>query len=686
MLPRGTAGAEHVNVENGKPPEPGAHNPGSVEELNSAEETRLLLDAVHDYAIFALGPDGEVRSWNLGAARLFGYEAHEILGRNFSRFYGPDDLEADKPGQELVVASRTGRIEDEGWRVRKDGSRIWVDTIITALRDESGTLRGFAKVTRDLTSRRAAEELLRQSEEMFRLLVASVKEYAIYLLDPEGKIVTWNAGAERIKGYAPEEIIGRHFSVFYTEEERAAGEPEAKLAYARKHGSWEGEGWRVRKDGTRFWSSVVLTAVTDERGELRGFAKVTRDITDRKRNEDVQRSLIEQQLARARAEEERRVAEASFRSAEEANRAKDNFLATLSHELRTPMTTILGWSRLLPTLDPDDPIARQALDSIARSATLQAQLIDDVLDVSRIVAGKLRLQLAETDVASVLDAALESVRPAAAAKGLTVDVSIDPAVGTVHADPTRLQQVVWNLLTNAVKFTPHGGTVGLAARRTPRGLEIEVRDSGEGIEAEFLPHMFEPFRQAEGPSTRSHGGLGLGLSIVRYLVEAHGGTVSVASPGKGLGARFSVSLPLPEGAGWGHPGRSVQDEIANRPLRDRRLLVVDDDSEGRRLVATLLRRAGAIVHEVDSGFAALAALEEYTPDLIVTDLAMPVMDGLSFVHAARTRPALAALPIVALSAFPPGSGRSPGEFAAYLMKPVDPFELLDTLVRVLEKA
>jgi PAS domain S-box-containing protein len=344
----------------------------------TADDLALLVDSVRDYAMLLLSPDGEIQSWNAGAEAITGYSPAEAIGRHFSLLYLPEDIASKKPQRELEVALEKGRVEDEGWRRCRDGTQFWTNTVITALREEDGSLRGFAKVARDMTARRRAEEALRQSEEVFRLLVASVKDYAIFLLDPQGVITTWNAGAQRIKGYTPEEIIGRHFSTFYPEDDIRDRKPERELEIASEYGSVEDEGWRLRKDGTRFWANVVITAVHDEHGKLRGFAKVTRDMTERKRADEMQRALFEQREARFHAEEERRHAEASYRVAQEANRAKDEFLMTLSHELRTPMTAILGWSRLLPTMSPSDTGFREAIASIARSAQLQARLIDDV--------------------------------------------------------------------------------------------------------------------------------------------------------------------------------------------------------------------------------------------------------------------------------------------------------------------
>jgi PAS domain S-box-containing protein len=648
------------------------------------EELALLIDAVQDYAIFTLSPAGKIRSWNRGAARIMGYAAEEIVGQHFSRFYTREDIDNDKPGTELRVAAAEERIEDEGWRIRSDGRRFWANTVITALRDHKGELRGFAKVTRDLTVRREAEEKLRRSEELFRLLVASVKDYAIFMLDKNGCVATWNAGARRIKQYAPGEIIGRHFSLFYPEEDVRARKPERELEIATRDGSVEDEGWRVRKDGTQFWANVVITAIHDDRGALIGFAKVTRDVTERKKADEAQKALLEQRERRLQAEEEKRRAEQMYHGEQEANRAKDEFLMTLSHELRTPMTAILGWSKLLPMMRIDDATFREAVESIGRSASLQARLIEDVLDVSRIVSGKLRLNIENGDVARVLRTAMDSVRAAADAKLITIATAFAPNLGRASFDSTRLQQIVWNLLTNAVKFTPRNGRVELAAKRTASELQISVTDTGQGIEPQFLPHVFEPFRQAETPSTRAHGGLGLGLSIVRYLIEAHGGSVFAESEGRGKGARFVVTLPI-----LAVVARDVEvHEASGEPAIDHmsdltgcEILVVDDDIDARQLISAVLRRAGATVATADSASAALEFLSTHPPPhLILSDIAMPDVDGFALQRMLRERPELGNTRVLALTAFPASAtGSAEAEFDDYLRKPIDPFALTQSI-------
>jgi PAS domain S-box-containing protein len=657
--------------------------PNKTTSAPRAEEFAILVDAVEDYAVFLLDPTGIIRSWNRGAARIMGYTEDEAVGKHFSLFYGPEDLASEKPKRELETATSEGRVEDEGWRIRKDGQHFWANTVITVLRNEKGEITGFAKVTRDMTARRHAEEELRQSTEVFQLLVSAVRDYAIFMLDPNGNIATWNKGAQRIKGYTPDEIIGSHFSRFYTEEDKANHKPERELEIAREKGSVEDEGWRVRKDGTRFWANVVITAVFDSSGELRGFAKVTRDISDRKEAEETRRALLEQREARLQAEEERSRAEASYRVSQEANRAKDDFLMTLSHELRTPMTAILGWSRMLPAMSPDDPMFHEAVASIAGGAQLQARLIDDILDVSRIVSGKLRLSPETMEVARVIMNASEAVNATAEAKNITITLMLAPTLGVIIADPTRIQQVIWNLLNNALKFTPRGGKVEVSARRTASHVQVSVTDTGEGIDQRFLPHIFEPFRQAESPQTRVHGGLGLGLSIVRYIAEAHGGTIAAESEGRGKGSTFTVTLPVRSvTAGTGPVRNALGDMFMHRDrLRGIEIVLVDDEVESRKMVAAVLRAAGANLTAFDSASAALEALDQHRPDIVLTDIAMPEMDGYAFTRAMRERGYGSTVKIVALSAFPATGDKASG-FDAYLTKPIDPFHLVDEIARI----
>jgi PAS domain S-box-containing protein len=381
------------------------------------------------------------------------------------------------------------------------------------------TNRGVVAVYTELEDQ---AERLRQAEDRLRLLLDSVHDYAICMLSPTGEITSWNVGAERLFAYSAEDIIGRSVACFYTEDERAEALPAEHLREARERGRFEGECVRVRQGGLLFDAHVVLTPVQTNR-ELRGYSLVVRDITERKRLEDDLRRRAEELAA--------------------ANRAKEDFLATLSHELRTPLNAMLGWTRLLRMGKLQGAAAERALGTIERNARAQEQLIADILDVSRIVTGKLRFELVPCELAPVVDAAIDAVRPAADAKGLQLMSDIAWS-GTVLGDSDRLQQVFWNLLVNAIKFTPAGGVVSIAVSRTGSTTAITVTDSGEGISDELLPFIFDRFRQGDSSVTRPHGGLGLGLSIVRHIVELHGGKIQAWSAGTGQGATFSVFLPV----------------------------------------------------------------------------------------------------------------------------------------------
>jgi len=505
----------------------------------SEERFKLLVESVRDYAIFMLDPDGLVLTWNAGAERFKGYRADEIIGRHFSRFYPPEALARGLPQHELEVAREVGSFEDEGWRVRKDGSLFWANVVITAVHDATGTLVGFAKVTRDLTQRKNQEEALRQSEERFRLLVEGVSDYAIFMLDVNGRVATWNSGAQRIKGYSADEIIGRHFSIFYPAEARDSGWPDYELKMAAEKGSFVDNGWRLRKDGTTLWANVTISALRDGTGHLVGYAKLTRDLTESKRVEAVE-------LANQHRDEILEAERSARMAAQRATRVKDEFLATLSHELRTPLSAILGWTQVLLKggVESDPAKRRRAIEVIDRNARAQVQLIDDLLDLSRIMTGKIRLDLQQVSLLAVVEAAVDSARPTADAKDIRLKAILDQVQATINGDAARLQQVVWNLLTNAIKFTPKGGQVQVLLQRVNSHLELSVSDTGIGIPASFLPQVFDRFSQRDSSTTRVFGGLGLGLAISKQLVELHGGSIRATSQGEGLGSTFFVELPL----------------------------------------------------------------------------------------------------------------------------------------------
>ncbi len=1152
-----------------------------------ADSFRLLVESEQDHAIFMLDPAGQILTWNRGAERIKGYAAAEIIGRHFSTFYLAEDRASNKPEARLRTAAREGRAEDEGWRQRKDGTRFWANAVITALYDEAGTLFGFGKVTRDLTHERGAAEDLRRSEERFRLLIEGVSDYAIYLLDPLGNVSSWNSGAQKIKGYAPSEIIGKHYSAFFTPEDIAAGCPANELKTVLATGHFEEEGWRVRQDGTRFWANVVLTVLHDESGAHVGFAKVTRDLTNRRNAEITARELLREQAARTAAEaaEERitqererykalsrrlevifegiadgvtvqeasgeivfansaaaticgfdsvaeflrapvgetvsrfdlfdekgrrferenlpgrqvfqgaesasatmrvrerasgkewwtvirarpvrddagraelvvniwhdvssarrreehevylsaastrlgssldyevmlrslagllvpnladwcsihlltegvlenvavahvdptRVEQAreynkqyppdpsaargiwnvirtgqselhqdisdallqlaakdpehlqllrsigmksvltvpvrvrdrvvgalslvsaesakrydemdralaeelgrrvgsalenvrlyaaekkareqlelvaragdSFsgtldyeatlrsvvhialpvlgdlaflhiiegtdvrciagaygdaeanalleqtmfdrskradwelsalvtgnsgfhpnidhsalreltgapvplellrrlkiaslatvpiksqgellgaltvcfgksgrrhmpedvklteeiarraavavmqarlfskmqaaaeaasqaaRAAEEASRVKDEFLATVSHELRTPLNAIMGWASLLQKRDANPNILK-GLEVIYRNAHAQAKIIEDVLDVSRIVTGKLRLELTRTDLNIMIRDAIEVVRPSASAKNISLEFSNPTDKSLLVADPERLQQVVWNLLSNSIKFTDSGGSVAIAVSQEQSSLAVTVTDSGRGIDPDFLPYVFDRFKQADGSTTRRVGGLGLGLAIVRHIVELHGGRVAASSAGLGKGATFSFRLPVralaqssesPNRA-FAQGSEDLRAQVSP-VLNGLRVLVADDEPDARDLLRTVLEQAGARVEAAASAAEAFDALQWFRPSVIVSDIGMPEEDGYGLIQRIRAldleRGGL--VPAIALTAYARAEDKAKAlaaGFSTHIAKPVISDELL----------
>ncbi|WIG99507.1 PAS domain-containing sensor histidine kinase [Myxococcus sp. SDU36] len=507
-------------VEPGMLPPPSRHH-AELRAVVAEEQLQLLVDSVKDYAIFMLDTQGRVQTWNTGAERIKGYRADEIIGQHISQFYPPEERAADKPGRLLADAERLGRIEEENWRVRKDGTRFWADVVISAVRDAQGVLRGFSKVTRDLTDRKLAEDALRASEERFRLLIDSVKDYAIFMLDTQGRVQTWNTGAERIKGYRADEIIGQHISQFYPPEERAADKPGRLLADAERLGRVEEENWRVRKDGTRFWADVVISAVRDAQGVLRGFSKVTRDLTDRKLAQEERLRLVQ---------------------AGEAIRLRDEFLTVASHELKTPIAALQLQLELMrgKTLDPK---VLSTLERATRSTTRLTTLVEALLDVARISTGRLELKLEPLDLSRAVNEVLEQHQVAAMRAGCVVSARIEPGV-TGAWDSLRVEQAITNLLSNAFKYAT-GTPVGVALTSEGGDAVLEVADGGPGIPPEALSRIFARFERA---TSRDHyGGLGLGLYITREIVEAHGGSISARNL-PGGGAAFTIRLPREPGS------------------------------------------------------------------------------------------------------------------------------------------
>ena len=470
---------------------------GQPSSVNAAR----LVEQVVDYAIIALDGSGTIESWNAGAQRLKGYTAAEAIGRSFSMFYSEDDRRSGLPLRLLDEARDKGRVEHLGWRVRQDGTRFWGDVIITALHNDLGDLAGFAKVTRDLTEQHELEESLRRSEERFRLLVSQVRDYAIIALDPSGTIESWNVGAERVKGYTADEAIGRSFSMFYTADDRRRGLPLELLDKARQQGSVKHTGWRLRKDGTHFWADVIITALIDDRGELSGFAKVTRDLTERKSLEDAQAT----------------------------------FLAAIAHDFRTPITAMKGFTELVRDAPPDR--LDEFLTRIDANADRLMQMMDDLVSYASAHAIKVAPRPEPLDLVALVCGTVSSMGSVFGISRVVLPEGELPFV----SDRSSVERIVANLVSNAVKYSD-GGHVEIQLAEVRGWAQLKVVDAGRGIDTDDLGRIFDEFER--GRLAEDDGGQGLGLTSVRALVDALGGRVSIESaPGQGT----TVTVELPPG-------------------------------------------------------------------------------------------------------------------------------------------
>ncbi|MFJ4292614.1 PAS domain S-box protein [Cupriavidus sp. NPDC089707] len=641
---------------------PAVYASSSEAQANASSDApyRTLVESVQDYAIFTLDVTGHVSSWNKGAASIKGYAREEILGKHFSTFYTPDAVARHWPDAGLKAAAELGRFEDESWRVRKDGSRFWANVVITALRDPNGKLIGFGNVTRDMTAQRRTAEALRQSEETLRLLVEGVKDYAVFMLDPAGNIVSWNSGASYIQGYRRDEILGRHFSVFYPPDDIAAGKPSRMLEEARRAGRIEDEGWRVRKNGSLFWANVTLTAVYDETRALRGFAKVTRDMSERRRHEELERS----------------------------SQRMNEFLATLSHELRNPLAPVhsaLAAMRLAPG---DPALTDKSLSLIERQVTHLSRLVDDLLDIGRITSGRIELRTGPLDFNDVIALAAEAARPSLEAKSQRVAVQTHAASIPMHADKTRLVQVIQNLILNASKFSPAQTTISIVTAVQKRTLLVQVIDQGRGIALQSLENIFNMFVQESRPGTDAHGGLGIGLSLCRALAELHGGTIAAASAGPNMGSTFTLRLPLPvahEAATMHPPVHAAAGGHANAVLQAQRILLVDDNRDAADSLAMLLEMCGHDVTIAYDGAEALHVAPRCRPHVALIDLAMPGMDGFELVRAMRGVAGTEQTRYVALTGFGQPADRQQSAragFDAHLVKPVELETLFGTIAQL----
>ena len=584
---------------------------------------RLLVDAIIDYAIYMLDIEGKVTSWNPGAQRFKGYTPTEIIGQHFSRFYSAAEQAAGTPARALRTASEEGRFEQEGWRIRKDGSEFWAHVIIDPIRTPSGELVGFAKITRDLTERRAAEEALRQSEQQFRLLVQGVTDYAIYMLDPTGRVSNWNSGAQRIKGYAPAEIIGEHFSRFYTPEDQAAGVPALALATAVEVGRFEKEGWRQRKDGSRFWAHVVIDAIRDETGELMGFAKITRDITERRE--------AQQALDQAR--------EALFQS--QKMEAIGQLTGGVAHDFNNLLMAILGSLELVRKRVPYDPRITPLLDNAVQGAERGSILTQRMLAFAR----KQELKVEAVDVATLARGMMTFLDRTIGGQ-VQVSLRFPTDLPRVLSDPYQLEAALMNLAVNARDAMPRGGDLVISAcpERIEDGpslapgdyVRLSVTDTGEGMSPETLQRATDPFFTTKGVGK----GTGLGLSMVHGLAAQSGGGLFLTSE-KGVGTQVDLFLPV---VGQGHGPAAEPDSVvvAGPAARKLTILAVDDDSLVLTNTAAMLDDLGHEVIAVSSAKEALETLRRRKDiDLIVSDEVMPHMSGSQLAQAVqRTRPGL----------------------------------------------
>ena len=564
---------------------------------------------------------------------------------------------------------------------------VRMSTLVSLVRSSLRARGRQYQVRAHLAQQEQAQKAIREAQERFRLLVENIKDYAIFMIDTEGRVASWNSGAEHMLGYSSNEIVGQGAACFFGAEGTGDSVLAREMREAQATGRATSTGWRACKTGAQLYVEGVLSAVRDEEGRLLGYAKLMKDVTDKRRIEAEREHLLQSERA-ARSEAER------------SSRMKDEFLATLGHELRTPLNAILGWSEVLRRTGSANAELAEGLKVIERNARAQAQIIEDLLDMSSIISGKVRLEMRKADLASVIDASLNAVRPAAETKGIELKVAIDPSSGPVRGDPNRLQQVFWNLLTNAVKFTPKAGRVSITLGNEGSHLTVTVADDGEGIDRAFLPYVFERFRQADASTSRRHGGLGLGLSIVKQLVELHGGSITAFSDGKGKGSTFKVKLPIMaidvdlagrnglRNYGWRSP--SEQPDAYERPvdLEGVRVLVVDDEPDARSLIERLLQDCEATVTTAGSASEALEHVVREAPDVLLSDIGMPKEDGYSLMRRIRRLSGRASrIPAIALTAYARAEDRAKALQAGYqqhLTKPVEPATLIATVASLVK--
>jgi PAS domain S-box-containing protein len=628
---------------------------------DSERRFRLLVEGVVDYAIFMLDAGGLVTNWNEGARRIKGYEAEEIVGQHFSRFYTPEDRANGLPARALEAAKQYGRYESEGWRLRKDGGRFWALAVIDAVHDEDGNLVGFAKITRDITERQKAQEALRASERQFRLLMTGVTDYALYMLDLNGIVTSWNLGAERIKGYKAEEIIGQHFSRFYTEDERAAGMPARALYKAMEAGRFEAEGWRVRKDGTLFWANVVIDAIRDEAGQLVGFAKITRDITDRR---ETQRQLQQAQAQLAQAQK---------------MEALGQLTGGVAHDFNNLLMIIGTQLRALKKPQDDDPRAARAVEAIDLAVKRGAALTRQLLTFSRRQSLKPEVIHLGEHMRMIRDMLVSSLDGRAK---LLIDIAAD--AWPIEADANEFELALVNLVVNARDAAPRDGTITISAEnvRVPAGgppeaiegefVALSVADTGGGIPPDILSKVFDPFF-----TTKEIGkGTGLGLSQVHGFAHQSRGTVTIVSE-VDKGTRVTLYLPRAKA----HGRESTADRAPQGTgATGGEALLVEDNPEVAEVSRALLEELGYRVATAGNAEAALRLMDERRFVLVLSDIVMAgSMNGLDFARAVRERHP--GVPVLLATGYAESAHRAASEFTV-LRKPYMLQDLGEAIAKV----
>ena len=650
-------------------------------QIDDPEELRNHLAAVvasSDDAIISKTLEGVIVTWNEGAQRIFGYTAEEVIGKSITIILPPDHL--DEEPQILARLRRGERIDHyQTIRIRKDGTRVDISLTVSPVRNAKGEIVGASKIARDITLQKRTEEALKVSDNRFRIMADSAP-VLIWMANTARTFTWFNKTWRDFTGRPLEEEIG----FGWTQNVHAEDLPhcletfsqsfEKRVPFRLEHRLGRSDGsWRwVVNQGTPLYEGLT--------GSFTGFVGSCIDITDMKQAQSERDELLQAERS-ARTEAER------------LGHMKDEFLATLSHELRTPLNAILGWASLLRRLGSESADYHRGLDTIERNARVQSQIVSDLLDMSRIISGKVQLEIQPLDLQEILTAAIDSVRPSIDAKSLRLRTVLDARAARIRGDANRLQQVFWNLLTNAVKFTPSRGSIQVSLERVNSHVEVTVQDSGIGIKPEFLAFVFDRFRQADSTTTRRYGGLGLGLSIVKHLVEHHGGSVRVKSPGEGQGSSFIVALPVsairtdPTAQSSSASLGAFDLATVELPsLTNVRVLIVDDEDDARYLIDRFIVDRGGRTVMAKSAAEALQLLANEPIDIIVSDVGMPDIDGYELIRRIRKSSTVPNTMAIALTAYARAEDRQRALLAGYQMhlsKPVDPRELIAGIASLL---